>query len=91
MLDRHVDHGGVHPECELLDWRGPQLPDHGLPDTTPVRELRNYGGGKCFMVVPLGQRFLKVYSRVPRSKANPTRVTSWKLFDKFLENSFELV
>ncbi len=104
MLDRHEDRGGAYPECELLDWRGPGLPLQGLPDTTPVRDLRNYGGGKRFMVLSIGKRFLKDrlkrlnmkhqladdYSRVPRGGCNPTRVVSWKEFDKFLEKSFEL-
>jgi len=102
MLDRHVDQGGAYPVCELFDWRGPEIPATGLPDTTPVRELRGYGGGKRFMIVPLGKRFLKdrlrrlnlrhtldeSYSRVPRGKSNATRVTSWKQFDKFLELSY---
>jgi hypothetical protein len=102
MLDRHVDQGGAYPECELFDWRGPEIPATGLPDTTPVRELKGFGGGKRFMIVPLGKRFLKdrlrrlnlkhtldeSYSRVPRGKSNPTRVISWKQFDEFLELSY---
>jgi hypothetical protein len=104
MLDHHVDKGGDYPECELLDWRGPELPLHGLPETTPVRNLQTYQGGKRFMVLSTGRRFLKNrlrrldvkhslaedYSRVPRWKCNPTRVTSWKEFDRLLEKDFGL-
>lgn len=101
MLDRHIDQGGACPDCELLDWRGPEIPAAGLPVTVPVREFRDYGGGKRFTIIPLGKRLLKGrlrplnlshaldenYSRVPRGKPNPTRVTSWKDFDEFLELS----
>ena len=103
MLDLHVDRGGACPDCELLDWRGPEFPGEGLPDTIPAREQRNYGGGTRFMVIPLGKRMLKdrlqrlnikhqlaeMYSRVPRGKPNPTRVTSWKWFDEFLADTYE--
>ena len=102
MLDQPVDQGGEYPECELLDWRGPEIPAAGLPDTIAVREFRDYGGGNRFMIIPVGKRFLKDrlqrlnlqhvldenYSRVPRGRFNPTRVTSWKEFDKLLELSF---
>jgi hypothetical protein len=102
MLDQHVDQGGAYPECELLDWRGPEIPAAGLPDTIAVREFRDCGGGKRFMIIPVGKRFLKNrlqplnlkhaldenYSRVPRGRSNPTRVTSWKEFDKLVELSF---
>jgi hypothetical protein len=102
MLDQHVDQGGAYPECELLDWRGPEIPAAGLPDTIAVREFRDCGGGKRFMIIPVGKRFLKDrlqplnlkhaldenYSRVPRGRSNPTRVTSWKEFDKLVELSF---
>jgi hypothetical protein len=101
MLDQHVDQGGAYPECELLDWRGAEIPSAGL-DSTMVREFKNHGRGKRFMIVPPGKRLLKDrlrplnlrhaldenYSRVPRGKSNPTRVTSWKEFDRFLELSF---
>ena len=89
--------------CELLDWRGPGLPLEGLPDTTPVRDLRNYrreavhgpidrpaflegSSEKTQREAPTEDN----YSRVPRGGTNPTRVVSWKEFDKFLEKSFEL-
>jgi hypothetical protein len=102
MLDQHVDQGGAYPECELLDWRGPEIPAAGLPDTIAVREFRDYGGGKRFMIIPVAKRFLKDrlqrlnlqhvldenYSRVLRGRFNPTRVTSWKEFEKLLELSF---
>lgn len=104
VLDLHVDKGGAYPNCELLDWRGPEVSAEGLPDTTSVRELKDFGGGKRFMVIPLGKRALKDrlkrlnvkhqlaedYSRVARGKPNPTRVTSWKFFDDFLRISFDL-
>jgi hypothetical protein len=104
MLDQHVDMGGAYPNCELLDWRGRELPALGVPDTTPVRALRDYGGGKRIMILSTGKRFLKDrlkrlnvkhelaegYSRVPRGHANPTRVTSWKDFDQLLAKSYEL-
>jgi len=104
MLDVHVDRGGAYPDCELLDWRGRELPAEALPDATPVRELKDFGGGKRFMVIPLGKRALKDrlkrldvkhqlaedYARVPRGKPNPTRVTSWKFFDDFLRISFDI-
>jgi hypothetical protein len=102
MLDPHTDQGGTCPNCELLDWRGPEIPAAGLPDSIPVRELKDYGGRKRFMILPHGKRRLKDrlrrlnlkhaldenYSRVPRGKPNPTRVTSWKDFDEFLELSY---
>ena len=102
MLDRHVDQGGTYPTCELLDWRGSEIPASGLSEAVLVREFQDYGGGKRFTVIPLGKRSLQHrlrrlnhkhaldenYSRVPRGKPNPTRVTSWKHFDKFLELSF---
>ena len=102
MLDQRTDQGGAYPVCELLDWRGPKIPAEGLPDTIAVREFKDYGGGKRFMIVPAGKRLLKDrlqflnlkhtldenYSRVPRGGSNPTRVTSWKEFDKLLELSF---
>jgi hypothetical protein len=102
MLDRHVDQGGTYPNCELLDWRGPEIPAAGLPDTIPVRTLKDFRGGTRFMIIPLGKRLMKDrlrhlnlkhsldenYSRVARGKPNPTRVTSWKQFDKFLELSY---
>ncbi len=104
VLDHHVDKGGAIPICELLDWRGPELSRAKLPETTPVRELKDYGGGKRFMVISLGKRALKDrlqrlnvkhalaedYSRVQPGKPNATRVTSWKHFDEFLKLSFEL-
>jgi hypothetical protein len=102
MLDQHIDQGGACPVCELLDWRGSEIPATGLPNTIAVREFRDYGGGKRFTIIPLGKRFLKDrlqrlnlkhaldenYSRVPRGRCNPTRVTSWKELDKLLELSF---
>ena len=102
MLDQHVDQGGAYPECELLDWRGPEIPAAGLPDTTAVREPLEYGGGKRFMIGPIGKqrsrdrlqrlnlkhKLDENYSRVARGRSNPTRVTSWKEFDKLLELSF---
>ena len=102
MLDQHVDQGGAYPECELLDWRGPEIPSSGLTPMLAVRQFQNYGGGTRFMVVSIGKRLVKDrlqrsnlkheldegYSRVPRGKPNPTRVTSWKDFDKFLRLSF---
>jgi hypothetical protein len=105
MLDLSVDKGGAYPDCELLDWRGVQLPALGLPDTTPARELRDYSGGKRFRILPFGERFLgdrltrlKVkhqlpenYSRVARGHSNPTRLTSWKDFDQLLEKSYQFV
>ena len=104
MLDLSVDKGGAYPDCEVLDWRGPDLPAQGLPDTTPVRELRDYGGGKRLMILPFGNRLLRdrltrlnvkhllpeTYSRVARGQSNPTRVTSWKDFDQLLEKSYQL-
>jgi len=102
MLDPHVDQGGAYPQCELLDWRGPTIPPAGLPDSIAVREFRDYGGGKRFMIIPVGKRLVndrlqhlnlkhalnENYSRVPRGRCNPTRVTSWKEFDNLLELSF---
>jgi hypothetical protein len=104
VLDLHVDQGGACPNCELLDWHGAELPAQGLPDTTPVRDQRDYGGGKRFMILPSGKRFLmdrlrrlnvrhvldENYSRVPRGYPNPTRVTSWTDFDQLLETSYGL-
>ena len=104
MLDQHIDKGGAYPYCELLDWRGPEIPAAGLPDTIPVRELRDYGGGTRLMIVPLGKPLMKdrlrrlnlkhmldeSYSRVPRGKTNPARVTSWKEFDRLLELSYRI-
>jgi hypothetical protein len=104
MLDLSVDKGGAYPDCELLDWRGAQLPTLGLPDTTPARELRDYGGGKRFRILSFGKRFLgdrltrlnikhqlaEGYSRVSRGRPNPTRITSWKDFDQLLEKSYQL-
>jgi hypothetical protein len=37
----------------------PEIPAAGLPDTIPVRELKDYGGGRRFMIIPLGKRLLK--------------------------------
>jgi len=102
VLDHHVDQGGAYPVCELLDWQGPEIPVAGLPATIAVREFKDYGRGKRFMILPAGKRFLKGrlqplnlkhaldenYSRVPRGRPNPTRVTSWKDFDKLLKLSF---
>src|SRR5215469_8820606 len=102
MLDQHIDQGGAYPYCELLDWRGPEFPAAGLPDTIAVRELKDYGGGARLMILPHGKRLMKDrlrrlklkhgldenYSRVPRGKPNPARVTSWKEFDKLLELSY---
>jgi hypothetical protein len=104
MLDKHVDMGGAYPDCELLDWRGTELPLQGLPDTIPVRDLVDYGKGRRFMILPTGKREVKDrvmrlnathalaenYSRVPRGKPNPTRVTSWRDFDGLLEKSYGL-
>jgi hypothetical protein len=104
MLDLKVDKGGAYPNCELLDWHGSELPAQGLPDTTPARELKDYGGGKRLMILSIGKRFLKdrltrlnikhqlpeTYSRVPRGHPNPTRITSWKDFDHLLEKSYQL-
>jgi len=101
MLDQHVDQGGAYPVCELLDWRGPEISAAGLPDTIAVREFRDCGGAKRFMIIPAGKRFLKDrlqhlnlkhaldenYSRVPRGRSNPTRVITWKKFDKLLDLS----
>jgi hypothetical protein len=105
MLDPHVDQGGAYPQCELLDWRGHEIPAAGLPDNIAVREFRDYGGGKRFMILPVGKRRLKdrlrrlnvkhaldeSHSPVPRGRFNPTRVTSWKEFDKLLEVSFGVI
>jgi hypothetical protein len=102
MLDKHVDLGGAYPQCELLDWRGPELPSGGLPDTTPVRDLMNYSGGKRIMILSTGKREVKDrvirlnvkhsldenYSRVKRGYPNPARVTSWRDFDKLLAESY---
>jgi hypothetical protein len=54
------------------------------------------------MICQTGKRLLKdrlkrlnvnhalaeTYSRVPRGQSNPTAVTSWKDFDKFLERAY---
>lgn len=104
MLDPYTDQGGTYPVCELLDWRGASIPDAGLPDTIAAREFREHRRGKRFMIVSTGKRLVKDrlqrlnlkhalnenHSRVPRGQCNPTRVTSWKGFDKFLERSFEI-
>ena len=104
MLDQHIDEGGAYPDCELLDWRGPEIPAAGLPDTIPVRQLSNCGGGTRFMIIPVGKRLMKDrlrrlnlkhmldenHSRVPRGKPNPRSVTSWKYFDKFLELCYRI-
>ncbi|MGH6851522.1 MAG: hypothetical protein ACREDD_13935, partial [Methylocella sp.] len=36
VLDRFVDQSGAYPVCELLEWRGPEIPAEGLANTTPV-------------------------------------------------------
>lgn len=102
MLDTHIDQGGAYPECELLDWRGPEIPATGLPDTLLARELKDFLREKRIMILSIGKRLIKDrlrrlnvkhaldenYSRVPRGRCNPTRVTSWKEFDKLLELSY---
>lgn len=102
MLDPYTDRGGTYPICELLDWRGSSIPAAGLPDRIAVREFVDHGRGKRFMIVSTGKRLVKDrvqplnlkhaldenYSRVPHGQSNPTRVTSWKAFDKLLERSF---
>ena len=94
---------GVHiRSAKLLDWQGPEIPAAGLPDSTAVREFKD--GVKRFMILRTGKRLVndrvrrlnlkhaleENYSRAPRGGCIRSRVTSWKDFDKLLEQSFGL-
>lgn len=101
MLDPSTDQGGSYPVCELFDWRGPELPAAGVPDTTPVRRQRDHG--VRIMILPLGLRKLgkgrivrlnvkhamaEDYARTPRNVPNATRIATWDNFDQILQSDY---
>jgi len=103
MLDPHTDQGGTCPVCELFDWRGPDLPAGGIPDSTAA--LRERDGHTRIMILPIGKRLVRKdrivrlnvkhslaedYSRKPRGVSNPTRVATWGRFDELLATDFGL-
>jgi hypothetical protein len=103
MLDPHTDQGGTCPVCELLDWRGADLPAGGIPDSTAVRRQRDRDSR--IMILPIGKRLVKKdrivrlhvkhvlaedYSRKPRGVPNPTRVATWGGFDELLATDYGL-
>ena len=103
MLDPKTDLGGTYPVCELLDWRGPDLPAGGIPDNTAVRRQRDRDSR--IMILPIGKRLVRKdrivrlnvkhvlaedYSRKPRGVPNPTRVATWGGFDEILATDYGL-
>jgi hypothetical protein len=55
MCFTHTDQGGTFPECQLLDWLGPEPPTEPLPPNIGVRETIVYGPDKILLVLPLGK------------------------------------
>src|SRR5579863_2723653 len=104
MLDPSTDLGGTYPVCELLDWRGPDLPAGGIPISPAVLRLLRDGHTRI-MILPIGKRLVKKdrivrlnvkhvlaedYSRKPRGVSNPTRVATWRGFDEILATDYGL-
>jgi hypothetical protein len=102
-LDPWTDLGGTYPVCELLDWRGPDLPAGGIPDSTAVR--RPQDRDSRVMILPIGRRLVKKdrivrlnikhalaedYSRKPRGIPNPTRVATWGGLDEILATDYDV-
>jgi hypothetical protein len=99
ILGLWSDAGGTYPDCELLDWRGPELPSGGLLNATPVRSYRKYGVGARSTLLPsrkraIKDRFIRLNVKHTLTQDKPleigARILTMDKLDKQLEEYFDL-
>jgi hypothetical protein len=96
VIDRFTDQGGTYPVCEILEWKGSEIPAKAaLKTLCIVRSRADYMHTITQLMIcrfdEKSPRVQKIDSRTkPAQKESGPSVILWKHLDKFLAERFQL-